>query len=249
MPGNIARVEFAMMDDRVRSAFVTVLQHRIFNTLFIGWGAGPFGFLGQSANWRRGIAGLALLAVMLAGCRLEPSLEEKRKRAAEREKQRQAQLQEDLRNFAQEEVPQLQKVMDELTEELERRNKSLQELGRELQRFGDSPQEDPDWRRWNKAVYELRKVLDRLGDHRKQAYLAYRKFQLSSGSNVQFQARVQDAEQEAARIRAAFREMLTQFEEAVATEDSVIPPESQSASTADGLPAARALGVPPVAAD
>ncbi len=107
-----------------------------------------------------------------------------------------AEAESELRAFAREHLPELQRVIHSFESEIERREAMLEQLATDMRRLNREPGEDPDYRRWSEAVREMHGELSLLKDKRTDAFLAFRKFELNPDS-------ADDAEARAQRFRLA----------------------------------------------
>ena len=121
----------------------------------------------------------------------------------------------DLRAFAEEHLPALQRVVNDFEDEIARRESMLDTLRTEMRRLNRDPDSDPDYRRWSHAVDEMRGELAQLRERRADAYLAFRKFELNPDSADDAEARnrrFQLAQSAATEGRAAFERLIREAE-------------------------------------
>lgn len=97
----------------------------------------------------------------------------------------------ELRAFAQEHLPELQRVIHSFEGEIERREVMLERLADDMRRLNREPGADPDYRRWSDAVRKMHEELSLLREKRTDAFLAFRKFELNPDSSDDAEARAQ----------------------------------------------------------
>ncbi len=113
------------------------------------------------------------------------------RREQERHLRNLAEAEGELRAFAQEHLPELQRVIHGFESEIERREAMLGQLAEDMRRLNREPREDPDYRRWSAAVQKMHEELDLLIEKRTDAFLAFRKFELNPDSTDDAEARAQ----------------------------------------------------------
>lgn len=134
---------------------------------------------------------LILLATLLSlcfggGCGKPTPTAADIRRAEEDERERKKELakikaeaEEDLRTFAETQLPELQQVLDEIEKEAESRKEKLNLLKIQYERHNTDPSKDDDYCRWSKAVKDLQSEHISLCEERKKAFLAMKKLEHS----------------------------------------------------------------------
>ncbi|AWM41884.1 hypothetical protein GobsT_69950 [Gemmata obscuriglobus] len=133
-----------------------------------------------------------------------------------------------LEEFGQEHLPQVEAALDELKREIDKRSAGLAELEKELRRLhrGEGKTEwangkhvstfvtkDETHARWKATIEKLAKNVDALKEQRKEAYLAYRKFQIAQGTGEGLhKKRFDEANAAAAASQKVYQEALRDFE-------------------------------------
>ena len=131
------------------------------------------------------------------------------------EEQRQQQVRDatdsELRVFAEDHLPNLQRVIYDIQGEIDRRTELNNRLAEDIRRLGREPYSDDDWSRWDNAINAMQQQLADLKDKRIDAFLAYRKFELNPDSADDARAREERfriAQQAADEGRATFEQLL-----------------------------------------
>ncbi|MCC5807919.1 MAG: hypothetical protein JJU00_16450 [Opitutales bacterium] len=157
----------------------------------------------MTARQRRRIYGTAgkigcfgkLLIFIVAGAALIVGMNRfgswQERREEQRHQRNLAEAEGDLRAFAQEHLPELQRVIHSFEGEIERREAMLERLADDMRRLNREPGADPDYRRWSDAVRKMHEELSLLREKRADAFLAFRKFELNPDSSDDAEARAQ----------------------------------------------------------
>jgi len=135
-------------------------------------------------NWGMSLVGAILLLTVAGG--LYVSWEISRANAIRvanqnlaKEEQVRQQAERDLRTFAETHLGELQRLIDEIQDEIQVRQRKLTLLAEEMRRVKAVPQTDPDYVRWNRAIVELQKKLDGLLTERRDTYVELKKFEFN----------------------------------------------------------------------
>jgi len=167
-------------------------------------------------NWGTTLLGAILLLLLAGGLYTWHSLREADGRAradaavlqAERERE---EAERDLRTFAETHLSDLQKLIDEINNEIEVRQRKLDLLATEMRRVNVSPASDKDYKAWSDAVAGLRLKVNALKQVRRDTYLALKKFELDPSGQVeqekQREERLKLARNQAEQTRVQFNEM------------------------------------------
>ncbi len=119
-----------------------------------------------------------------------------------------AEAEHELRSFAGDHLPELQRVITDFEDEIARRETMLDALHKDMRRLNRDPNKDPDIRRWKEAIEKMHQELRQLYENRADAYLAFRKFELNPESLDDAEARTRRFE----RARSAATEGRKTFE-------------------------------------
>jgi small-conductance mechanosensitive channel len=129
------------------------------------------------------VAGIILvvvgLIVLVPRCSDYRNRLDQNRKAVEREKQRDT-----LESFAASSAPDLLEAiqsMDELEQRLEDR---INRLAKVLDSMSRDPGDDADYRRWQAELENVRKARAELEHDLEEAYIVYKKFELSPGSDM-----------------------------------------------------------------
>lgn len=133
-----------------------------------------------------------------------------------------------LEEFGREHLPQVEAALDELRREIDKRTVALAELEKELRQLNRG-EEKTEWTngkhvpmfvtkdethaRWKTTIEKLTKSVELLKEQRKEAYLAYRKFQIAQGTGEgQHKKRFDEANAAAAVSQKVYKDALQEFE-------------------------------------
>jgi len=169
-------------------------------------------------HWGTTLLGAILLLLLAGGLYTWHSLQESRRQAdadaAEAAAiQRQKEAERDLRTFAETHLSDLQKLIDEIQDEIQIRKAKLEKLAEEMRRVKAVPETDPDYVKWSRAIVELEKKLNTLKEERRNTYVELKKFELNPEGkpevDKQREARLKQARGLAETTREQFNALRT----------------------------------------
>jgi len=118
-----------------------------------------------------------LMCSGIRGCMTAP---QERREAIDRE----------LSEYARQEVPELQLLIDKMTAEIADRKNRLRQLEETLAKVNRDPETDDDHKRWLNTIHEMEKTKEDLIASRDDLYLAFRKYELApSGTQASAERR------------------------------------------------------------
>lgn len=88
-------------------------------------------------------------------------------------------VEKDLADFANAEIPELQSLLDDMSDEHARWRSSAASLRTELLRLGRDPNSDPDYLRWTRRIETIEESILELKEIRENAFIDFRKIELS----------------------------------------------------------------------
>jgi DNA repair exonuclease SbcCD ATPase subunit len=134
---------------------------------------------------------------------------------AEWAKDEASELEKDLVKFARENIPELQKLIDEIYASIEDRNTRIEKLQAVLIRLDEEPDKDEDYLRWRKGVETLKADAKSLCEERKNAFKAFKKYEIGRVAGVSELERNSHVGKVMERVKEAslrYKKVLLEFE-------------------------------------
>lgn len=170
----------------------------------------------NSNHWGTTLLGAVLLLLLAGGLYTWHSLRESSRQAEaahnlEEQDKARAQAERDLRIFAETHLSDLQKLIDEIQNEIQVRQRKLDQLAEEYRKVGVSALSDKDYKAWGDGVTRLKMKLGELMKVRRDTYLALKKFEFDPTGKAeverQREERLKLARNQADLTRTQFNEM------------------------------------------
>jgi hypothetical protein len=162
------------------------------------------------------IGGIALLALFAGCCGGLTCTYYSWNEGARRKEQKVHQDKEDeLKSFAQRDLPELQELIDEMGREITSRTERLTELANQLRRFDKDPTADPDYIRWEESLAQIRKQREELLNEREEAFIAAKKYELSQPLHEtpeERENRLRQVRKSVEESRSTFKKLLDDME-------------------------------------
>ena len=112
-----------------------------------------------------------------------------------------------LKEFAEANIPKLQKAIDETRSEIEHRQDLLGTYTADLEALNHVPDSDASWKSWRRAIEELERQLDVLRARRQSAYLEWRRYELAPSEQVEHRKLLEEADEAADAALATLRKI------------------------------------------
>ncbi len=144
----------------------------------------------------------------------------------ELERRKKKEQQEDLLQFAAEQLPEVQQLIDRIDRQIAEYTESMKKLQTDLQLLGETAESDTDYKRWKLSVTEMQSGRDKLIKIRKKAYIAYRKLKHSPiprEPEDETVNRLQSAISEAKSKVVDYEQMMLRLESGEAFNTELIP--------------------------
>jgi len=186
-------------------------------------------------NWGMSLLGAILLLAVAGGLYISWEVNKATRQAeataaATKAAANAAQVERDLRAFAETHLGELQKLMDEIQDEIQIRKRKLELLAEEMRRVNAVPQADTDYRKWNKAIAELETRLNGLLTERRDTFVALKKFELNPDNKPELATQREDRLKAARVVAAHTREQFNDLRNANR------PPETPTVSVSKDAP-------------
>ncbi len=151
------------------------------------------------------VACVACVLIMCSGIRGCITAPQKRQQAIDQE----------LSEYARQEVPELQELIDTITAEIADRENRLRQLEEALAKVNKDRAADEEYKRWSGAIHEMEKTKEDLIASRDELYLAFRKYELApSGTQASAERReaIAGAKSAVELTRELFLEQMKEIE-------------------------------------
>lgn len=121
----------------------------------------------------------------------------------------------ELAEYARQEVPELQELIDTMTSEIADRENRVRQLEEVLAKVKKDPATDEEHKRWSVAIREMKKTKEDLLASRNELYLAFRKYELAPSAtqaSAERQEAIAGAKNAVEITRKVFLEQITEIE-------------------------------------
>lgn len=121
-------------------------------------------------------------------------------------------IDQELAEYARQEVPELQELIDTISTEIADRKKRLDELKEVLAKVNKDPESDEDYKRWSDAIRDMEKAKEDLLAARDELYVAFRKYELAPSGTQSRREAIEDAKAAVDVTNRIFREAMKEIE-------------------------------------
>ncbi|GEM_PF-4572709 len=162
-----------------------------------------------------GLIGAVIAGLMLIGMFTDWNEERELDKAEQAQAEKTAELQEDLDAFSRSHAPEMRQALDSLVQLEALTQARLDELRRVLEGLGRVAETDPDFQNWQESLTKLHSDQEQLRNDIQDAFLAYRKYQLSPDSGLEnsYQDLIQQGREAAEATRSRYTQLRSELEQ------------------------------------